>query len=122
MGTTPMRNIDDVNAYNSKNINAVAGNVEALSALLRSPQFTNKIIDDKKALNLQSQLMNAAKIDYLKRLSADPDAVDQLGGAGVQAKVAAMFDSEITSLKEFGEGVLKNSSEGIDLQYSQMFH
>lgn len=121
MGTTPMRNIDDVNAYNSKNINAVAGNVEALSALLRSPQFTNKIIDDKKALNLQSQLMNAAKIDYLKRLSADPDAVDQLGGAGVQAKVAAMFDAEITSLKEFGEGVLKNSSQGIDLQYSQMF-
>jgi len=120
MGNTQLLNIDDVKAYNSKNTNALAGQIEIVSSLLRSPQLTNRIIDDKKALNLLPQIMNALKVDVLRRLNKDPDAVAQLGPEGSAAKVAEMFDNEITSLKTYGEGIIKNSPTGIDNQYAKL--
>ena len=93
MGGVNLRNIDDIEAHYTKNAGKLVGNIEIFSSMLRSPKFINNMLAEGKAFNSTEVIMNAAKVDTLKRMQNDPDAVRNMGPNGSFEKVAAIFGS-----------------------------
>ena len=71
------------------------------------------MLAEGKAFNSTEVIMNAAKVDTLKRMQNDPDAVRNMGPNGSFEKVAAIFDAEIAEHRLFATTVLKNSPAGV---------